>query len=75
MGLHFQKQKQYIHFCKLRKLHNDPCLRLDESEIPVVEQHKFLGIIFDRKLTFIPHLKYLKTKCSSLTTPAHSGSH
>ena len=33
------------------------------SRIPVVEDFKFLGIIFDRKLSFIPHIKYLKAKC------------
>ena len=31
--------------------------------IPVVEESKFLGILFDRKLSFIPHIKYLKAKC------------
>ena len=32
-------------------------------EIPVVDQYKFLGVIFDRKLSFIPHINYLKAKC------------
>ena len=41
-----------------------PSLKLDGSEIPVVDKYKFLGIIFDKKLTFIPHLKYLKIKCN-----------
>ena len=36
----------------------------DGSPIPVVEESKFLGIIFNRKLRFIPHIKYLKAKCS-----------
>ena len=31
--------------------------------IPVVEEFKFLGVIFDRKLSFIPHIMYLKAKC------------
>ena len=31
---------------------------------PVVEETKFLGLIFDRKLTFIPHIKHLKDKCT-----------
>ena len=26
-------------------------------------QYKFLGVIFDRKLSFIPHINYLKAKC------------
>ena len=33
------------------------------SLIPVVDDFKFLGLIFDRKLSFIPHIKYLKAKC------------
>ena len=45
-----------------KKLHNDPCVKLDGVEIPVVDEYKFLRIIFDKKLTFIPHLKYLKIK-------------
>jgi hypothetical protein len=32
-------------------------------EIPVVKETKYLGIIFDSKLSFIPHLKNLRTKC------------
>ena len=28
-----------------------------------VEENKFLGIVFDRKLSFIPHIKQLKAKC------------
>ena len=32
------------------------------SVIPVVDDFKFLGLIFDRKLSFIPHIKYLKAK-------------
>ena len=33
------------------------------GKIPTADEVKFLGIIFDRKLTFIPHIKYLKAKC------------
>ena len=39
---------------------SDPPLFLDKSPIPVVEETKFLGVIFDRKLSFVPHLKYVK---------------
>jgi len=31
--------------------------------MPVVEETKFVGLVFDRKLTFVPHLRYLGTKC------------
>ena len=63
-GFKFSKSKtQCVHFCKLRKVHNDPVLYLYGSPIPVVEESKFLGVIFDRKLSFIPHIRYLKAKC------------
>ena len=63
-GFKFSKSKtQCVHFCQLRKLHDDPELYLYGSPIPVVEEFKFLGVIFDRKLSFIPHIKYLKAKC------------
>ena len=63
-GFKYSKTKtQCMHFCQLRGLHNDPVLKLDGVEIPVVDQYKFLGVIFDRKLSFIPHINYLKAKC------------
>ena len=63
-GFKFSKSKtQCVHFCQLRKVHDDPELYLYGSLIPVVEDFKFLGIIFDCKLSFIPHIKYLKAKC------------
>ena len=43
-------------------MHNDPHIKLQHTDIPVVDEYKFLGIIFDRKLSCIPHLNYLKTK-------------
>ena len=52
-----------MHFCQLRKAHDDPVLTLDGQPILVVEETKFLGVIFDKKLTFIPHIKKLKAKC------------
>ena len=38
-------------------------LTLVGIRIPVVEENKFLGIVFDRKFSFIPHIKQLKAKC------------
>ena len=63
-GFKFSKSKTVcMHFCHLRKAHNDPILTLDGTPIPVVEENKFLVVIFDRKLSFIPHIKQLKAKC------------
>ena len=49
-GFKFSKSKtKCVHFCSLRKMHNNPLLKIDDSEIPVVNEYKFLGIIFDKK--------------------------
>ena len=56
-GFTISKTKtQCVHFCQQRKMLNNPTLKFDGSEIPVVNQYKFLGIIFDKKLSFIPHI-------------------
>ena len=63
-GFKFSKSKTVcMQFCHLRIAHNDPILTLDGTAIPVVEENKFLGIVFDRKLSFIPHIKHLTAKC------------
>ena len=65
-GFKFSKNKTVcMHFCHKRKAHADPILNLDGTQIPVVEQTKFLGLYFDKKLSFIPHIKYLKKKCQN----------
>lgn len=51
MGFVFSRVKaRCLHFCKLGKLNINPCLKLDGAEIPVVGQHRFLGIMFGRRL-------------------------
>jgi len=64
-GFKFSTSKTCIHFCRLRKSHPDPQLFLNGNPVHVVEEVKFLGIIFDRKFSFLPHLCYLKNKCKS----------
>ena len=61
-GFKFSKTKtQYVHFCQLRGLHPDPVINIYGSPIPVVEKANFLGLLFDKKLTFFPHIKASKT--------------
>ena len=48
-----------LHFYQLRKMHNGPLIKLEDTEIPVVNKYKFQGVIF------ISHIKYLKTKTTS----------
>ena len=42
----------------------DPELYLNDHQIKVVEQTKFLGLIWDSKLNFRAHIDYLKKKCN-----------
>ena len=63
-GFKISKSKTIcMHFCHLRKAHNGTVLTFDGTPIPVYEENKFLGVVFDRKLSFIPHIKQLKAKC------------
>ena len=76
-GLKFSKEKtKCVYFCNLRKLNIAPVLKIDHTEIPIVEHYKYLGIIFDSKFSFIPCIKYLGTKCNKtiqlLRTIAHT---
>jgi len=54
----FETKTVCMHFCRLQEVHPDPVLLLNGTQIPVVEHAKFLGLNFDRKLTFVPHLRY-----------------
>ena len=51
-----------MHFCPDKKC-MDPVLKLDNDPIQFVKEAKFLGLIWDTKLTFEPHIKYLKARC------------
>ena len=63
-GFKFSSSKTVaMHFCRIRRFHPDPDLFLKGNRIPCVDETRFLGMIFDRRLTWVPHLKALKTKC------------
>ena len=63
MVLNFPSQKHNVYISVSSGKYDDPELYLYGALIPVVEDFKFLGIIFDRKHSFIPHIKYLKAIC------------
>ncbi len=65
MGFVVSKSKSVaVHFCQLRSLHLDPCVKLCGGEVmKVIKEAQVLGILFDRKLPFIPHFKALKALC------------
>ena len=53
-----------MHFCNCNSVFcRDPVLKLGSQDIRVVTEFKFLGLIWDPKLTFIPHIRDLKKKC------------
>ena len=41
----------------------NPELLIKNKKINVKDQKRFLGIIFDKKLSFLPHIKDLKIRC------------
>ena len=64
-GFKFSSTKTVcVHFCHRRGLHPDPDLKLYGNLIPVVNEVKFLGVIFDRKLNFISHINHVRKKCA-----------
>jgi hypothetical protein len=63
-GFKFSKSKTvHMHFSQLHSINVDPDLKLYGERIPVVNEFKFLELIFDKKLTFKQHIKYLKDRC------------
>jgi hypothetical protein len=63
-GFKFSPTKsQCILFHRARSRTTEPSLKLNGTQIPIVAEVKFLGIIFDNNLSFIPHIKQLKSRC------------
>lgn len=63
-GFKFSVSKtECIHFHKKKNQVLQPDIVLNGNRIKVSNQVKFLGIIFDSKLSFLPHIKYLKCIC------------
>ena len=44
-----------MHFCQLRKAHDDPVLTSDGTPIPVVEETKILGVILIKTYVYTPY--------------------
>ena len=63
-GFTFSTTKtQCIHFHNFHKLFPDPEIHVGKTTIPAVKEARFLGIVFDQKLTFVSHIKQLKASC------------
>ena len=59
-----EEKSTCVHFCRRRRFHEDPEIYIKGRGIPVLDKVKYLGIILDKKLTFQPHIQYIKEKCS-----------
>ncbi|KAG5884160.1 hypothetical protein JTB14_008423 [Gonioctena quinquepunctata] len=53
----------YMHFCRLRKVHQEPKIELYGADIKLKPPGRILGSIFDRKLLWKDHITDLATKC------------
>ena len=64
-GFRFSSSKtEVLVFHRQRGLYEDPdpALFLHGKKLKVVKEKKFLGLVFDQKLTWIPHIKSLKAR-------------
>ena len=53
-----------VHFCQLRKQHLDPELYLNGTQIQIIGEANFLGLLFNSKLSFFLHITSLKSRCT-----------
>ena len=62
-GFKFSETKTVtIHFWKGRDI-ADPTIYINKTRVKAVNETRFLGLIFDKKLNFKSHIKDLKTRC------------
>ena len=65
-GFRFSPGKPHgMHFCRIYHLHDDPELFLGRHQLPFVDSTKFLGLHFDKSLTWRNHINYLQSRCAS----------
>ena len=59
----FNSKTVGLHICNELGPHADPALKLYNSPIEIVSMTIFVGLHFDSKLFFLPHIKMLENKC------------
>ncbi|GBN69622.1 putative RNA-directed DNA polymerase from transposon X-element, partial [Araneus ventricosus] len=62
VAIFFDIEKAYDRTWRKRNLHLDPEIKLYGEVVTFVNEIRFLGVIFDKKLTFLPHVKQLRKK-------------
>lgn len=66
-GFRFSTSKTVaMHFCRLRGVHPDPDLYIGNRRLSCVETTCYLGLVFDSRLTWVPHLRYIKAACQKV---------
>ena len=56
----FNSKTVGLHICNELGPHADPALKLYNSPIKIVSVTIFVGLLFDSKITFLPHIKMVK---------------
>ena len=63
-GFKFSTSKTVcMHFCNQRKQFSEPSIMLEKNPIKVVTEAKFVGVVFDRTLSYKNHVDCLKGNC------------
>ena len=62
-GLKFSAVKTKCIIFSKRPINNPSCIVMNDQEIEYVEKIRYLGIIFDKTLTWKDHLEFLKSSC------------
>lgn len=66
-NIEFNAMKTEFMILKGKYSKSPPVLKLGKEKIKMVQEMKILGVIIDEKLSFIPHLEYIKQKVIDLT--------
>ena len=54
-----------MYICRKYLVHCEPKLRLGDAVLHFVDTTKYLGLIFDKTLTWKQHVRSLRTRCNS----------
>lgn len=74
-GFNFSQQKTVmVHFCR-KRCQTDPTLHFFGTPLVAQPTHKFLGLLFDRKLTWAPHIVDLRQRALKSMNILKSVSH
>jgi hypothetical protein len=66
MKFNENKSKAMLRSCRKRKGKKDIEIYVNNKKLQQVNSIKYLGIIFDSKLTFRDHINYIEEKCMKL---------